>query len=80
MVRRYSAAIVLLGLWVLLLAAHGMLEYTVSTEPHATPPWALEWARAAVENLQSEVWQVALAAWVFKHFFWKGSPESKDTP
>lgn len=76
--RRYSAAIVLASLWILLLLAHGVFEHAVASYPQHDVPWGLEWARAAFENLQSEAWQVLIAAWIFKRFFWKGSPESKD--
>lgn len=74
-----GAAVVLIALWLALLGLHGWLEYVVDAHfSHAHQHWGWEWARAAVENLQSEVWQVALAAWVFKHFLWQGSPESKE--
>ncbi len=73
-----GAAIVLIGLWLALLGLHGWLEFVTRLYSQDQVPWGIEWARAAVENLQSEVWQVALAAWVFKHFLWRGSPESKD--
>lgn len=77
--RYYSAAFILIGLWLLLLGGHGYFEYLTDAHlSHEHEHWGLEWVRSALENLQSEVWQVALAAWVFKHFYWKGSPESKD--
>lgn len=77
--RAYSAAIILIGLWLALLGMDALTTYVASTYPEHDIPWTIEWLEGVFENLQSEAWQVAVAAWVFKHFFWKGSPESKDT-
>jgi hypothetical protein len=37
-----------------------------------------EFGQSTLENWQSEFLQVLAAAWVFKRFLWKGSPESKE--
>jgi hypothetical protein len=56
------------GLWLLLLAVHGWLEYATSTwwPTQDQVPWGWEFARSALENLQSEAWQVALAVLVIE--------------
>ncbi len=61
--RRVGVFYALAVLWLLLLAAHGFLEYATSEwwSSQDAVPWQWEYARAAVENLQSEAWQVALA-------------------
>lgn len=69
-----GAAIILVSLALLLNTTHLVIQVLWVGDPFN------EWARDTVENLQSEVWQIALAAWVFAHFYWRGSPESKDTP
>lgn len=74
----YGAAIVLVGLWLVLLAGYYGTHVWLDTYPHGDEPTWLDWLDGTLENLQSEAWQVAIAAWVFKHFFWKGSPEAQD--
>lgn len=74
-----GAAIVIVSVWLVLLAAHGVLEYSLDTHvTHGHEHWGLAWATHTFENLQSEAWQVGFAAWVFTHFIWRGSPESKE--
>jgi hypothetical protein len=73
----FSAAIFLFGLWVILLVGHYGFTYWVDTYPPHHAPTTVEWMEAVLENLQSEVWQVWLAALVFKWFRWYGTPESK---
>jgi hypothetical protein len=74
-----GAAVILVSLWLVLLALYYASEWGCETfwGPHVVPWWA-EATRGTFENLQSEAWQVAVAAWVFKHFYWRGSPESKE--
>ncbi len=72
--RSYSAAIVLTAIALAFNATHLVTEVVLGAEPNTF----LYWINTTAENLQSEAWQVALAAWVFKHFRWIGTPESKD--
>ncbi len=72
--RRYSAAFVLVGIALLFNVTHLVTEVVLQAEPNTF----LYWANTTAENLQSEAWQVALAAFVFKHFRWVGTPEDKD--
>ncbi len=61
--RRVGVFYALTVLWLGTLALHGLLEYATGewwTSQDAVP-WGWEWARAALENIQSEVFQVALA-------------------
>lgn len=53
--------------------------YWLDSYPHADqPPW-LEATSGVAENIQSEVIQVWIAALLFAHLLWPGSPESKDS-
>ncbi len=72
--RRYSAAFVLVGIALLFNLTHLITEVVLQAEPNTL----LYWVNTTAENLQSEAWQVALAAFVFKHFRWVGTPEDKD--
>lgn len=73
LLQRYSAAIALVVLALALNVAHFVFEVALEPEPGT---W-LYWANATFENLQSEAWQIALAAFIFKHLRWSGAPESK---
>ena len=76
----YSAVIFLIVVWLILLGANAYMTYLEGVhlvhghEHHS----GLRFANAALENLQSEVWQVWLATMVFKHLIHVGSPESKE--
>lgn len=73
-----GAALIIFGVWLVLLAAHGILEWKYDAHlTHGHDHWGLTWVNHVAENLQSEAWQVGFAAWVFTHFLWKDSPESK---
>ncbi len=82
--RRYSAAYVL---WFLFLAAwvgHFYSEwqtYVSEQQDHQQPLQVAEFlwqfTQSTLENWQSEFLQIITAAWVFKHFFWEGSPEAE---
>jgi hypothetical protein len=73
----FGAAVILFVGWLILLAAHyGTVYWVDSYEPHQAPSY-VEWFEGVMENLQSEIWQIWLAAIIFKHFRWIGTPESK---
>ncbi len=74
MLRRYSAAFVLVAIALLFNVTHFVTEVVLQVEPNTF----LYWVNTTAENLQSEAWQVALAAFVFKHFRWVGTPEDED--
>ncbi|MDP9476548.1 MAG: hypothetical protein M3R38_12845 [Actinomycetota bacterium] len=83
--RRRSAAVVLVGFalaFLALQAVFGWYAYLVDQADHGFAPsaseYALQFLDRVFENLQSEAWQVVLAAWVFKHFFYEGAPDSKE--
>ncbi|MDP9365436.1 MAG: hypothetical protein M3Q10_14635 [Chloroflexota bacterium] len=83
--RSYSAGYVLAALWLVFWAAQtwfGWVEYRADEAAHgqaaALAGYAPVWARTTLENLQSEAWQVLLAALVFRTLFFKGAPESKN--
>lgn len=71
---RYSAAIVLTAIALTFNAVHYITEVVIGVDQGTFGYWL----NTTAENLQSEVWQVTLAAWIFKHFHWIGTPESKD--
>lgn len=84
-VKRYSAALVLTGLWLGFWALHawfswrhGVVEAREHGQVFDAGQFWLKWLEGTFENNQSEMLQVMVAAWVFKHFFWQGSPESKE--
>lgn len=73
-----GALILIAVAWVVLtLIDMGFVAWADSYPKEELVPWAVEWAQGWFENLQSEAWQVGFAAYVFKHFLYKGSPESK---
>jgi hypothetical protein len=83
--RRYGATLVLAVLWLAFVAGHfvaGWHAYVEEQTAHYREPafadYLIQWGRDTLENIQSEVFQIILAAWTFKHFLWKGSPESKE--
>lgn len=69
---RYSAAIVLTSIALTFNVIHFITEVVIGVDPGTFGYWI----NTTAENLQSEAWQVALAAWVFKHFRWIGTPET----
>lgn len=76
----YSAVIFLFVLWLILLGWQDYLTWREGVHlahGHDQHNW-LRFMNAAIENLQSEVWQVWLATLVFKHLIHVGSPESKE--
>jgi hypothetical protein len=85
--RNYSAAIVLTSvalIFMLLQLWTGWKDYIGEQQTHHA---AIEvgdylwlYFNRVFENLQSEAWQVVLAAWVFSIFRWKGTPDSKEAP
>jgi hypothetical protein len=71
------AAWALWWLWALTLALYVASEYWLAQKsPHNPPTW-LEATNGVLENIQSEVIQIWLAAVVFKYLRWPGSPESE---
>jgi hypothetical protein len=71
------AAWALWWLWALTLSLYVASEFWLSEKPpHNPPPW-LEATNGILENIQSEVVQIWVAALVFKYLRWPGSPESK---
>lgn len=71
------AAWALWWLWALTLALYVESEYWLAQKsPHNPPTW-LEATNGVLENIQSEVIQIWLAALVFKYLRWPGSPESE---
>lgn len=84
--KRYTAVWVLGALFLAVWAGQAVLCYFDTWEEandHQQPfewssYWLNFWIRTA-ENWQSEILQIMVAAWVFKHFLWTGSPESKDS-
>lgn len=84
--KKYGAAYVLIALWLTFWGLHAYFAYrhalydaTTHMEPFNERQFWVEWAKDTFENNQSEMLQVMVAAWVFKHFLWTGTPESKDT-
>lgn len=72
-----QAAWALWWLWAVTLAFYVISEYMLAEKsPHNPPTW-LESTNGILENLQSEVIQIWIAALIFKHLRWPGSPESK---
>jgi predicted acyltransferase len=73
-----DAALALFVFFSLVMVWYVVTEYWLGTKsPHDPPGW-LEATNGAAENIQSEIFQVWLAALVFKHLRWPGSPESKE--
>lgn len=70
-----SAMIVLFLVWCLCYGFYWYSLWRFSLYPDSL--W-WEGQTGTWENNQSEVAQIMLAAWVFKHFVYVGSPESKD--
>lgn len=72
-----KAAAALFVLWVSVTTWYVASEAWVSSFPaHRAPDW-LESSNGISENNQSEIFQIWLAAVVFKWLKWPGSPESK---
>lgn len=85
MFKRYGAAIVLaiffFGSWAgqaLTFWHEFVLEQAMHHAPVVLSDYLYQFGARTFENWQSEFLQVMAAAWVFKHFFWQGSPESKE--
>lgn len=72
--RRYTAPLILVSLALFFNALHLYLEVVVNPQQGT----AGYWLNTTAENLQSECWQVALAAWLFKHFRWQGTPDERE--
>jgi len=82
----YSAAYLLVALWLIFWVLHGVFAYHLAFQEAIEHQQAfeyrqfwIEFAKDTFENNQSEMLQIIVAAWVFKHLLWTGSPESKDT-
>ncbi len=82
--RRYSAAYILWFLFLAAWAGHFYSEWQVYVTEQQDHKQSLQVAdflwhftQSTLENWQSEFLQIITAAWVFKHFFWEGSPEAK---
>ncbi len=74
-----GALIVIISVWLVLTAAYAGMHWLMETAwPHGEEPWTISFLDGFFENLQSEAWQVGFAAYVFKHFVYRGSPESKE--
>jgi hypothetical protein len=72
-----KAAWALWWLWCVTLSLYVATEFMLAEKsPHNPPTW-LEATNEILENLQSEVVQIWVAALVFKYLRWPGSPESK---
>ncbi len=72
--RSYGAAVVLTALWLSFWVLQWVFQVRFEGET------ANQFLASSFENLQSEMFQIIVAAWVFKHLLWTGAPESKDTP
>jgi len=84
-VRKYGAAYVLVALWLTFWVLHAVFAYHLAFQEAIEHQQAfemrafwIEFFKDTFENNQSEMLQVLAAAWVFKHFLWRGTPESKD--
>jgi hypothetical protein len=71
-VRKYAAAGVLVTLALFFNWLHWYTEVVLKVQQNTTGYFL----NTTAENLQSECWQVALAAWAFKHFKWIGTPDA----
>lgn len=72
-----DAALALFVFFALVMVWYVITEYWLGTKPPHDPPAWLESSNGVAENIQSEIFQVWLAAMYFKHLRWPGSPESK---
>jgi len=72
-----KAASALFVLWCITLAWYVVTEYWLGDYTVNRHPDWLESSNGIAENIQSEVFQVWLAALVFKYLRWPGSPESE---
>lgn len=86
MLRSRSAVIVLGALWLFWLAVQFVTGVTESRHEALEHGQQFAWSEflpdflnKVSENNASEMFQVIVAAWVFKHFLYTGSPESRDT-
>src|SRR3954467_8753156 len=70
------AAWALWWLWALTLSLYVASEYWLAGESAHNPPTWLEATNGVLENIQSEVVQIWIAAFIFKYLRWPGSPES----
>lgn len=84
--RSRSAPVVLLAMWLFWLGVQfvtGMYEATAEALDHGGQfewgPFLVNWTNKVAENNASEMFQVVVAAWAFKHLLYTGSPESRDT-
>jgi hypothetical protein len=81
----HSAFVFLLFYWLLLLETHALLIYLDDRHlSHGHEHAGLHFATTTYENLQSEDWQIMLAAFTFSvgaigaKFFWRGAQESQE--
>lgn len=73
-----GAAVALVLDFALVLFWYVATMYWLDSYPHQNqPPW-LESTSGIAENIQSEIIQIWIAALVFKHLLWRGTPESQD--
>jgi hypothetical protein len=75
LLRKYAAAFLLVALALFFNWLHWYSEVVVKVQQNTTGYWL----NTTAENLQSECWQVALAAWAFKHYRWVGTPDERET-
>ena len=73
-IERYWAACVLMVLALFFNGLHWYLEVAIAPEQGTSAYWL----NTTVENLQSEMWQVVAAAFVFQHWKWEDSPEANE--
>jgi hypothetical protein len=62
--QRHGAIYIVGALWLLIWVAYAWLEWRVSLYSHDAVPWHMEFWRGSAENMQSEAWQIMLAALV----------------
>ncbi len=73
-----GALIVIFVTWLVLTVAYAGFHYAMETLwEHGQEPWTVSFLDGFFENLQSEAAQVGFMVYVFKHFRYEGSPESK---
>ena len=73
-IRRYPAALILTAMALFFNALHYYMEVEVQAQPGSPAYW---WTTTS-ENLQSELWQIVVAAFVFEHWRWARSPEANE--
>lgn len=71
-----QAAFALFVLWCAALGFYVGTEYWIASEGERAPAW-MESTNGIAENVQSEILQIWIAAFLFSKLRWPGSPESK---